>query len=341
MMRGKGYLSIICCLIFLSILCTGAGGGELPGAGKGPSAGVVINFHNRCKTENESVTIGDIASVSCDDPRLCEKIRNIYVATLASPGTTLNISADQVADILRKNLPNLGVSLAGVRGTVPVEIVVTRVRGSKIRNIYAGIYKDYVLSHMPWAKTDVTISDIRVGSTTIVPGKNGVTYRVVADSSLSFLGNTPLSIVMFRNGDRIGSVRVVGKVNVFKKVAKAARGIKSHEVFTQNDVRFVKENIAELPHDVITDSGDIMGKESVRSFRVNEIIRKRDVAQPLLVQKGDVVTILISAPGLLITSKGQALEGGRLGQMMRVKNIATKRIVIGMVKGHKTVQVAF
>ncbi len=341
-MRAKNYFLVICSLIsFFSVFCAATGARVIPGSGENSSVGVVINFHTKCKIESKTVTIGDIATVTCDDPELCEKIKSIYVATLSSPGSALTISADQVADILKNNLPNIGVSLHQVKGTVPVEFVVTRVRGSKAKGYYEKIYREYVFSHMPWSKEDVTISDVKISSTSIDPDKNKITYTVAADSSLPFLGNTPLSIILFRENKRIGSVRVVGKVNVFKKVARAAHNIKSHEVFSMDDIRFVRENIADLSHDVITDAKDILGKEAVHSFRVNEIIRKRDIAEPLLVQKGDIVTILIAAPGLVITSKGQALEGGRLGQMMKVKNIATKRIVIGMVKGRKTVQVAF
>ncbi len=342
-MCGKNYplctiLCFLCCL-FLVFTC-----GNLLAESTGRNLSdieVTINFHSECKVEGEKVTVGDIAHVSCKDRDLCDKIKEIFVTNMATPGSTIRISSDQIADILRNNLSDIGVPVSHVKGTVPVEIAITRVKGNKLRDVYARIYRDYVLTHMPWDKDEVTITDIKVGGTTYIPGKNNITYKVVANSRLSYFGNTPLSIVLLKDQKRVGSVRVIGKVNVFKPVAKTARSIKSHEVIESDDIRFVKENLADLSPDVITDPEEIIGKEAVHSFRANEIVRKRDIEEPLVIQKGDIVTILISTPGLVITSKGQALEGGRLGQVMKVKNIATRRVVLGMVKGHKTVQVAF
>ena len=338
-------IQLICitsCLI-ISYLFFGLIGDSYAGSGQDgvSDPSVIINFHTKCTVEGEEVTVADIASVTCDDSSICQKVKSICIATLSAPGTTLRLSSDHVADVLRRTLPAIGISLSQVKGTVPVEIVVTRVKGTRARKVYAKIYREYVFKNMPWKKEDVNISDIKVSSTNFIPGENNITVKVVADSSLPFLGNTPLSVVLFRDGERVGSVRVVGKVNVFKPIAKAARNIKSREIISRDDIRFVRENLADLPHDVIVSPEEIIGKETAHSFRVNEVIRKRDIAEPLLVQKGDIVTIMISIPGLLITSKGQALEGGRLGQMMKVKNIATKRVVLGMVKGQKTVQVAF
>ncbi len=338
----KSFLRIIGCFLCLMIFISGiVHARENTPVTDSSSISVTINFHTKSKVENETVTVGDIASVICTDSSVCEKIKSIYVTTLSSPDATVSLNADQIAEILRKNLPSMRVALNQVKGTLPEEIVITRIRGNKARKLFAKIYRDYVFKHMPWNQADVTITSIKVSRSNFVPGKNGVTYRVMADPGASFLGNTPVTVVLFKDRERIGSVRIIGKINVFKEVARAARNIASHEVLRKTDFRFVRENLADLSRDVITDPRQVIGKEAVHSFRVNEIIRKRDVAAPLLVQKGDIVTILISAPGLLITSKGQALEGGRLGEMMRVKNIATKRVVIGMVKGQKTVQVAF
>ena len=63
------------------------------------------------------------------------------------------------------------------------------------------------------------------------------------------------------------------------------------------------------------------------------------VKEPIIIKRGDVVMIIAKAGALSVKSAGVAINDGRLGQQIQVKNKASKRIVVARVISSKQVQV--
>jgi flagella basal body P-ring formation protein FlgA len=61
--------------------------------------------------------------------------------------------------------------------------------------------------------------------------------------------------------------------------------------------------------------------------------------EPLLVVRGKDVTAIVSVSGMHVTLTGQALDNGRMGETVRVKNKASGKIITGEVIGHRMVEV--
>jgi flagella basal body P-ring formation protein FlgA len=59
------------------------------------------------------------------------------------------------------------------------------------------------------------------------------------------------------------------------------------------------------------------------------------------VQKGDVVLMLVESAVLKVSTIGEALESGRRGETIRIRNIASNREVRAIVVDRKTVKVPF
>ena len=59
------------------------------------------------------------------------------------------------------------------------------------------------------------------------------------------------------------------------------------------------------------------------------------------VAKDSPVTIFAQHGQLKIQVQGVARENGELGQLIRIKNISSKKVIIGQVIGQKKVQIHF
>ncbi len=57
--------------------------------------------------------------------------------------------------------------------------------------------------------------------------------------------------------------------------------------------------------------------------------------------KGDIVTIVASTNNLEIKTQGQALEEGKVNDLIQVKNVKTKKVIQAVVTGPNTVKVIF
>ncbi len=62
---------------------------------------------------------------------------------------------------------------------------------------------------------------------------------------------------------------------------------------------------------------------------------------PLLVRRRDVVRLVARTRYLTVTATGQALQDGRRGQFIRVRNLKSQRVVVGQVVDAGVVEVVF
>ncbi len=63
------------------------------------------------------------------------------------------------------------------------------------------------------------------------------------------------------------------------------------------------------------------------------------MAQPLLVHRGDLVTIVFRTDNLELTAQGNALEDGAAGALVRIENTKSNRVIDAAVTGQDMVMV--
>lgn len=77
----------------------------------------------------------------------------------------------------------------------------------------------------------------------------------------------------------------------------------------------------------------------LRSLPAGTILTSSDVDYPLLVKKGEPVTIFFQQGAISVQAQGLALEDGRLGSRIQVKNDSSGKIVEGTVVGEGMIEV--
>ena len=74
-------------------------------------------------------------------------------------------------------------------------------------------------------------------------------------------------------------------------------------------------------------------------YRAMRPLSTQDVVESPVVQKGDLVNIVLESPVIKVATPGEALEAGKLGETIRVKNISSKREIRAQVIDKQTVRV--
>lgn len=70
----------------------------------------------------------------------------------------------------------------------------------------------------------------------------------------------------------------------------------------------------------VTDAGELLGMSPKRTVAPNRPIRSNDLQRPVMIDKGDVVTMVFRAGGLTLTASGRAVESGGRNGVIRVLN---------------------
>jgi len=68
-------------------------------------------------------------------------------------------------------------------------------------------------------------------------------------------------------------------------------------------------------------------------LRAGETIRVGDVEDPIVVHKGDLVTIELNTAAMQLTAQGKALDDGAMGAAIRINNTQSNRIIDAAVAG--------
>lgn len=131
--------------------------------------------------------------------------------------------------------------------------------------------------------------------------------------------------------------RVIRKSKVFVLTQDGKRG----DVISENLVTQKETNLHERKAVYPSKLEDILGKVLKKDVVAGTVITSALLNDPVLIQKGEMVNIIAENRRLLVQAKGKALEKGKMGDSIRVKNTSSDREIFGKVVGDNTVIVLF
>jgi flagella basal body P-ring formation protein FlgA len=114
-----------------------------------------------------------------------------------------------------------------------------------------------------------------------------------------------------------------------------ARGdVITRNMITSMDIRadFVTEKM-------IVQNADLIGMTPRRVLRANAPVAIADLDKPVVVKRGDLVTMELKNGPISITAIAKAMENGTKGDMIRVMNVDSKRTLQAEVTGIRTARV--
>ncbi|MBI1273659.1 MAG: flagellar basal body P-ring formation protein FlgA [Alphaproteobacteria bacterium] len=134
-------------------------------------------------------------------------------------------------------------------------------------------------------------------------------------------------------------VTLTGRAVTRVAVPVLARALGAGEVIGKDDIAWIK-----VPGDRSTDyvrtAADLIGKEMRRGMADNLPLRARDVTPERMVRRGALVTMKVKTAMMLLTTQGRAMEDGAQGDVIRVVNTQSKRVVEATVEAPGLVSVA-
>ena len=131
-------------------------------------------------------------------------------------------------------------------------------------------------------------------------------------------------------GDR---ARLVGRVVRMTEVPVLSVRLRRGEVVRESDIEWKNVELDRLARGALTDAEDIVGMSAKRTLNPGQPITANDIARPLLVNRGDTITMVLSTPVMQLTAKGRALENGSRGDIIRISNLQTSTVVDAVVTG--------
>jgi len=123
------------------------------------------------------------------------------------------------------------------------------------------------------------------------------------------------------------------------EAAVLTRALDRGEVIRPADVSFERRPKTEFGNDVAP-RNSVVGMQTRRALRSGQGLKTSDLAKTDLVARDQAVTLIYETPGLYLTGRGKALEGGSKDDTISVVNLQSKRTVQGVIVGPGQVSVS-
>lgn len=133
------------------------------------------------------------------------------------------------------------------------------------------------------------------------------------------------------NGAKSWSLYVSAQVKIFEDVVTLKQPVQRGEVLTIDHLQLSHMDTSLLRNTFIRDLNSVINKQAAHNLPQDAILNERDIAQAIIIKRGEHVTITSGNPYMSIQMQGLAMMDGVQGQTIRIKNTTSGRIVSGLV----------
>jgi flagellar basal body P-ring formation protein FlgA len=122
------------------------------------------------------------------------------------------------------------------------------------------------------------------------------------------------------------------------RIVVPTRDIMRGDVIGESDLTFAEISGTTLSPSTATKLETLTGMQARRLLRAGDAVRAEDVRRPVVVTKGQTVTMTFHAPGIALSAMGRAMSEGGVGDTVTVQNPVSFRMVSATVTGAGTVR---
>lgn len=141
------------------------------------------------------------------------------------------------------------------------------------------------------------------------------------------------------NDNPLKKVTITGQVERIVTIPVLKNGLRNGDVIGAHDLDWIDIPARHVQHDMMTEEKDVVGLTPRRIISAGKPILSGDLQQPLLVSRGEDVTIIFADGPLLLSTKGKAMQNGAKGDYVRVTNIDSNKSFDAYVTASREVTV--
>jgi flagella basal body P-ring formation protein FlgA len=198
--------------------------------------------------------------------------------------------------------------------------------------------RQYILKMGPWQAEQIEVRALSYKPVPLPPGK--LVVRVLKPGK----GISP-GVQSFLLGAEVGGkeesqIWVRTEIRVSENVVVSARPLAYRQMIGPEDVRLDWREINSFAPGPFTKIEDALGKQVARAMNANEMLTPSLAELPQVVRHGSAVMLVYESAYLRVETAGEAVQAGKVGDVIRVKNPASGKMLQGVVLDGRTVRVS-
>lgn len=246
-------------------------------------------------------------------------------------------------------LPAFRAPALGQTGTIQVARILEAARMNDLPAFQTGPVGQVVVTR---AARRITSGEIEFAVKQAIAERHGVDTRALAlifDSAAPSLAVEPefdlpvnvldmsydqrvrrVSAVLAMPGSaatRLKPLRITGQLVETAEIVVPTRAITRGETIASADVALERRPRDGLSNDSLSDLQGAIGKVARQPILPGQALRTADLQRQEVVGRGDIVSMVFEAPGLVVSMRGKAGEAGGVGDVISVVNMQSKKTI--------------
>lgn len=129
------------------------------------------------------------------------------------------------------------------------------------------------------------------------------------------------------------------QVKLYHPIVHTTRTLMRNDAITRDAIKLVDANILARTQGYFDNVDDVLGWVAKRHLKTGEVLTHDHITQATLVHRGDIVRLSAKTKGIVVRTHALAMENGKLGDSIQVKNSRSQKVVQAVVTDAQTVEV--
>lgn len=304
-------------------------------AAPGAAERIEVRVLPRVEVPGAEFTLGEVAELDGADGALVRRLASVSLGRSPLPGRTLRLNESYLRARISQELDPARVELAVPPGAevlraaqiIPGADIAARVlAAAEEQGAPAGGELEQELA-------------VPIPDATLPRGE--VTWEIEPMGQYLAAGGTRTYRVVARvGGEEVW--RALARVNrqVYGQVVVATRSVRRNQIIRATDVALERKPIGGVKAEgYLTRVAEVIGGKAKRPIGRGEWVRRNMLSEVADVPEGGPVLLVYATEAVRFTTPGVALVPAKAGEFIPVRNLASGKIVYGVVQGDDTVKV--
>lgn len=304
-----------------------------------------LQVRSECQSRGAMVTLGDVVEIRTSDASQREELAAVELFPAPPAGAKRFVRAREIQDMLLMHGVNLaqhqfsGAAQVAVVGTgmadqdrspglLPLALVKKSER--RLNESIVGYLKDYAGAQAWNAESALDGRQAR-----LVAAAEKI---VVCGGTAPWQGSQHFEVTTYGPA---GATRfeVLAQVTVRPSVVVLTRSVGRGEVITAADVELMAGDPADANAVVFHAVEEVVGKEARQAMSAGNAVAREAVQAPVIVRRGEVVTVYARSSGIRVRTMARAREDGSLDDLVTVESLDTRKSFFARVCGVQEVEI--
>ena len=132
--------------------------------------------------------------------------------------------------------------------------------------------------------------------------------------------------------------KISKKKNQIWKIIKLKNSLEKNDIIQLNDIETV---LVEKKHQTsfFTNKKELVGRKLKKNLKKGQILHPRHLFESFEINNGDIISIVSNLGNVFVTVSGEAQDSGNLGDLIKVKNLKSGKIIKGYIKKDKKIKI--